>query len=173
MSQHQFPLPVGDRTTQQDKLLAFSCFEFSVFNLGNGCIGFSLAPLNLGNLNSEPIIIILYVSCLDCCCPSSSSIYQAVRGFSASAKDEVTACLVSFQIYFLFSKLPRKSIEQRVHIHFKMLTPYPAPPVLISNLLAAPRRLTPGRVCIFPPAFLPGEECQRKSGAILNQFRNA
>lgn len=126
-------------------------------------------PSELGNLNSEPIIIILYVSCLDCCCPSSSSIYQAVRGFSASAKDEVTVCLVSFQICFLFSKLPRKSIEQRVHIHFKMLTP----PVLISNLLTAPRRLTPGRVCIFPPAFLPGEECQRKSGAILNQFRNA
>lgn len=47
------------------------------------------------------------------------------------------------------------------------------PLVLISNLLAAPRRLTPGRVCKFPPAFLPGEECQRKSGAILNQFRNA
>lgn len=47
------------------------------------------------------------------------------------------------------------------------------PLMLISNLLAAPRRLTPGRVCKFPPAFLPGEECQRKSGAILNQFRNA
>lgn len=45
--------------------------------------------------------------------------------------------------------------------------------MLISNLLAAPRRFTPGRVCKFPPAFLPGEECQRKSGAILNQFRNA
>lgn len=72
-------------------------------------------------------------------------------------------------MYFQFSKLLRYSIEQKVHVHFIMLTPL----ALISNLLASPRRFTPGRVCKFPPAFLPGEECQRKSGAILNQFRNA
>ncbi len=45
--------------------------------------------------------------------------------------------------------------------------------MLNSNLLPAPCRLTSGKVCKFPSAFLPGEECQRKSGAILNQFKNA
>lgn len=43
------------------------------------------------------------------------------------------------------------------------------PPTLIS----APCRLTSGKVFKFPSVFLPGEECQRKSGAILNQFENA
>jgi len=42
-----------------------------------------------------------------------------------------------------------------------------------SSLLSAPRGLTSGRVSKFPAAFLPGEECQRKSGAVLNQFKNA
>lgn len=53
----------------------------------------------------------------------SVSIYQSGQRLSASAKDEVTDCLVSFQIYFVFSKLLRNTIEQKVHIDFKTLTP--------------------------------------------------
>lgn len=73
---------------------------------------------------------------------------------------------------FLYSLSLKTWPEQfwigKLHIHSETLTS-----LLISNLLPAARGLTSGKVCKFPSAFLPGEECQRKYGAILNHFKNA
>lgn len=77
-----------------------------------------------------------------------------------------------FLLCFLFLKKWSGTVLnreiKRLHIHSQTLTS-----MFISKFLSVPRRLTPGKVCKFPAAFLPGEECQRKSGAILNQFKNA
>lgn len=85
-----------------------------------------------------------------------------------SQRQSDSVCDFLFLYIFTLKSGQEQCWIENLHIHTQTLTS-----MLISNLLPAACRLTSGKVCKFPSAFLPGEECQRKYGAILNHFKNA